>query len=421
LRQLSPTLTELSSQALDLGAARGGSVESRLEIHSRPQSSHGISATNEDLLMLDVSGDAETGLEAGFGNPSAPILDEANSLLTGYEISVVRDDPDHWTNRVAVRNIDVVLFQFCHISLPHQLPALRHCLGILLPHLTSSQAAENVHSLFVKEGLFLSTISLKEIESMWTNGPVISSNNEQEFVLRVLVRVHTFIRKVDWRIKRALICISCTQEAADCLSEVSQRPRVLPIGQERWIAQRSSSIDSAILSAKWPLRCFAASSAIDGVSLSLRCSSRNLNADCLVWFPAEQSILFESVEGGGEFAHCRRSRCVLQRGNPESVSSTTCQHSMETRHLMGKSVIGLTRSHRSPSEAQNFCLLLLRPLEYPYTASLVALLKHVSWSALTERQWTACSELEKSKLDDLHACCKYWVAEPKEEAEATAI
>lgn len=257
--------------------------------------------------MLDASGGAE--IVASIGTGLASILEGADPLLAGHEIGVVSEDLDHWTNTVAVRNIDVILFQFCHISLPHQLPALGQCLRTLLPHLTVFEAAENIHNLFVTEGISLSTISLAEIESWWTKSGS-AANSEQEVVLKMLVRMHTFVRKEDWRITRALICISCTQEAADCLSEVSQRPRTSSIGRERWIAHRCSSISNAVSCAKWPPRFFAACAAIEARSLSLTCPSQDQDSDHLTWIPSHHSHLFESaqqnvVQVGGNFVHRR--------------------------------------------------------------------------------------------------------------------
>jgi hypothetical protein len=362
----------------------------------------------------DAFDDAGMGLEAGSGTASAPMLEEANSLLTGHEISGNSDDPSHWTNEVAVRSTDVVMFQFSHISLPHQLPALRECLGILLPNLTSSQAAENVHSLFEEEGFFISTSFLKEIESLWTNCPLMSSNNEQEVVLKVLIRMHTCFRKVDWRITRSLICVTCTQEAADSLSEVSRRPQTLPIGKERWIAQVSFFVRWRVLLAKWPTRIFAARTAIDAGSFWLKCSSYKTHDDGS-WRPSKYSLLFESVQGGGNFAHCRRSSQVLQSNKPGSFSPIELQ----THHLVGKSVIMLLKSDQFPSEAQDCCLLLLRPLEYPYKASLVALIKRARLLPITE--WTLPSDLAKSKQEYLGEFCDYLVGVLEEEASDGTI
>jgi hypothetical protein len=415
LRQLSPALTEQSSQALGSGAARGGSVESRLESNSRPQSSYGVGATNADIPMLDTSGGAE--IVASIGTDLASILEKADPLLTGHEIGVVSGDLDHWTNTVAVRNIDVILFQFCHISLPHQLPALGQCLRTLLPHLTVFEAAENIHNLFVTEGISLSTISLAEIESWWTKSGS-AANSEQEVVLKMLVRMHTFVRKEDWRITRALICISCTQEAADCLSEVSQRPRMSSIGRERWIAHRCSSISNAVSCVKWPPRFFAACAAIGAGSLSLTCSSQDQDSDHLTWILSHHSHLFESVQHndvqvGGNFVH--RRRYALQRSKPGAVVPLVgWQRPMDTAYLAGKRVIMLLKSDWFPSKAQDFCLLLMQPLDNADRASLVAIVEDAILSPMTE--WTVPSELEESKQEELSDFCEYWVTVLKEEA-----
>jgi hypothetical protein len=366
----------------------------------------------------DAFGDAEMGLEAGSRTASATMLEEANSLLTGHEISGNSNDPSHWTNKVAVRSADVVMFQFCHISLPHQLPALRECLGILLPNLTSSQAAENVHSLFGEEGFFISTSSLKEIESLWTKCPLMSSNNEQEVVLLVLVRVHTCFRKVDWRITRSLICVTCTQETADSLSEISRRPRMLPIGETSWIAaiaQPSTFLCNQVSLAKWPTRFFATFSAIEAVSLALKCvlswATYGLpKGGFPLWCKAKYSLLFESVQGGGNFAQCRRSSQVLQSNKPGSFSPIELQ----THHLVRESVIMLLKSDQFPSEAQDCCLLLLGPLKYPYKASLVAWIKWARLFPVTE--WTLPSDLAKSKQQYLGEFCNYLVGVLEEEA-----
>jgi hypothetical protein len=408
LRQLSPALTEQSSQALGSGAARGGSIESRLESNSRPQSSYGAVVANADIPMLDASGGAE--LRAGIGTGSGSILDEAMPLLTSHEI-VVSEDLDHWTPAVAVRNIDVVLFQFCHVSLPQQLPALIQCLRTLLPHLTIFEAAGNIQNLLETEGIFLSTISFAEIESRWIKSGSVT-HSKQECVLKMLVRMHTFVRKEDWRITRALICISCTQEAADCLSEISQRPRTSSAGRERWIAHHSSSISSAIWCAKWPPRFFAACTAIEAGSLSLTCLSQYQESDHLTWIPSHQSHLFERMQQnfdqlGGRYA--------LQRGKPGAmVPSVGWPRSMGTGYLAGKSVIMLLKSDLSPAQAQDYCLLLMQPLDYLDSSSLVRFVEDAMLSPVSE--WTFPSELEESKQEELTDFCEYWLTVLKEEA-----
>ena len=379
-----------------------------------------------------------TGIETSL----ASVPEEADPSLTCEETGIDSVGRDHWKHTVAVRSIDVVFFEFCHISLPHQPPALGQCLQALLPQLTVHEAAEYVHDLFVTEGIYLSPTSLAKFRSWWTNAAGPMPNNgeqEQEPALKTLVRMDTFVRNEDWRVARALLCISCTREAADQLSELSRRPRPSPVATangERWthVARNCTCISDAIAYAKWPPRIFAACTAIDAASFSLAQDRGGGGSSHhhLAWTPSRRSIHFEAVRqapdlasagrGGGRNHAVRGERRSLQRGEPGAicpVAGWRSSSSARTGHMGGKRAVILLKSDWFPSRAaQKFCFLLVQPPlpeERPDGDGdgdgdgngFAALVEGAVWGPVAG--WTIPSAAGETREEELREFCEYWV------------